>query len=1118
MAQFRVLGQLEALADGGPVDLGGLRQRAVLAVLLAHANQPVSTERLVTEVWGADAPPTATKTAQVYISRLRRTLGDNSLATTPGGYVLRVASGALDVDEAKLLRERARDAGPREAGRLLRDGLGLWRGPAYADLRYEPALQGEIARLDELQLSMLEERVEADVAAGHTTDLVPELQTLVHEHPLRERLRGSLMLALYRSGRQADALDVFADGRRLLVDELGLEPGPELRELERAILTQDPAIAGPRRSPRLPARRRAGALVALGGALLAVAAVGGVALVLQRDSGAARLVETPPKTLVELDPSTGNPTGFVTLPSDPVALAAGKHALWAASADKRMITRINRGSRAARSVAVELVPSSVAVGADAVWVGGSGSPGLTAVDPVFLRPRDDSPRHRSDWPSSVHALAVGDGSVWAGTDDGVVRIDERSGRVLKEYPAKEGVSALAFGGGVLFAGLPTGRILRIDPVSGISARQHVADWVVGLAVRGRELWAVGRWTTAVWQLDAGNLDVVDSTEVDTEPGGTIANATGIAVSRESTWISSELGVRRLDRRNEDPTQSEIGASRDLAAPPRAIVADGGRVWIAVAERRERAASLAQRTLRFNRPWDGDSSTLDPAIAYSAMDFQREFATCAKLVSYPDRAGPAGLEIVPELARDLPAMSADGLTYTFRVRDDMRFSPPSDAAVTAADVKATIERALSPMWPDDPPGAFFLRDIAGAPDYLAGKAGEISGIAVSGDRLTIRLTRPVPDLLHRLALPFFCVLPKRAPIVAGGLTGPIPTAGPYYLASGRVGDDSHTIVLRRNPNYRGDRPRIPDRIVYSIGPDGTETAGALEAGAADYSDGNMTPATYARLLLTAGPGTPAARAGRQRIFGGRTSDQLYLLLNAARPLFRDARLRRAVAHALDRPALLRAYIGAAHAGAPNDQFLVPGALGFRNARIYRLHRPDVVRARAEAGRARGRAVLWLNSYEWAYEQPQDLVTSLRRSLRSIGLELVVKKLDDLSRVTAPGAAWDLSLLDFQPDLPDPSDTLNHLFETGYPAADGLTPSATTHSADPALDRDLRAAAGLSGRARLDAYARLDERLARDGAAVIPIGRLDQLDSFSERVGCQTFHPLYGIVLGALCFRR
>ena len=231
------------------------------------------------------------------------------------------------------------------------------------------------------------------------------------------------------------------------------------------------------------------------------------------------------------------------------------------------------------------------------------------------------------------------------------------------------------------------------------------------------------------------------------------------------------------------------------------------------------------------------------------------------------------------------------------------------------------------------------------------------------------------------------------------------------------------------------------------------------------------------------------------------------------------MRRAVAHALDRPTLLRALAGA-HAGPPNDQFLVPGAPGFRDARIYRLDGPDFARARTEARAPRGRAVLWLTSYPWAYDQPQDIVTSLRRSLRGIGLELVVEKLDNLeSRLAAPGAAWDLFLFgDWGPDIPDPSDTLNHLFETGYPAADGVTLSVTLRVADPALDRDLRAAARLSGRARLDAYARLDERLGRDGAAVIPIGRRDQLDSFSERVGCQTFHPLYGIVLGALCFGR
>ena len=239
--RFRVLGALEVEVDGVVAELGGARQRAVLAVLLMHANEPVATDRLVSESWGEAAPATATKTAQVYVSRLRRTLGNDTLTTTPGGYLLRVPQGALDTDELEELRARAREADPREAARLLRQGLALWRGPPYADLRYEEALQTEITRLEELRLTTLEERIEADLAGGEASQLVPELDALVREHPLRERLRGFLMLALYRSGRQAEALETYREGRQLLDSELGLEPGAR---------AEGPGARDPRPRPR----------------------------------------------------------------------------------------------------------------------------------------------------------------------------------------------------------------------------------------------------------------------------------------------------------------------------------------------------------------------------------------------------------------------------------------------------------------------------------------------------------------------------------------------------------------------------------------------------------------------------------------------------------------------------------------------------------------------------------------------------------------------------------------------------------------------------------------------------------------------------------------------------
>ena len=364
--RFRVLGSLEVEVDGAAVELGGARQRAVLAVLLMHANQPVATDRLVNESWGDTAPASATKTAQVYVSRLRRALGNDTLATTPGGYLLRVPQGSLDTDELEELRARAREADPREAARLLRQGLALWRGPPYADLRYEAALQTEIRRLDELRLTTLEERIEADLAAGEASPLVPELEALVREHPLRERLRGFLMLALYRSGRQAEALDTYRDGRQLLDSELGLEPGLELRELERAILAHDPALDGPQRAMRQTARRRSGALLAAGGALLLAAAL--TAVVLVRDRGGETTAGGAGAEA--LDPQTGKLLATVPLGTTPSSIAVGAGAVWVLDADDTTISAIDPERRSLESVfSTSSTPTDLAAGAGALWIG-----------------------------------------------------------------------------------------------------------------------------------------------------------------------------------------------------------------------------------------------------------------------------------------------------------------------------------------------------------------------------------------------------------------------------------------------------------------------------------------------------------------------------------------------------------------------------------------------------------------------------------------------------------------------------------------------------------------------------------------------------------------------------
>jgi DNA-binding SARP family transcriptional activator len=229
--EFRILGSLE-VADGGRALSLGARQRALLAFFLLHPNELVSSDRLIDALWGERPPETAKAALQVHISQLRKALGAERIQTRAPGYLFRLEADELDASrfESALADGRVHDA------------IALWRGPALADLRYEPWAQAESTRLDELRLTAVEERVETELARGRHAQLVAALEALVVEQPLRERLRGQLMLSLYRSGRQVEALAVYQETRRLLVNELGIEPGPELQELHRRILTQDPTL------------------------------------------------------------------------------------------------------------------------------------------------------------------------------------------------------------------------------------------------------------------------------------------------------------------------------------------------------------------------------------------------------------------------------------------------------------------------------------------------------------------------------------------------------------------------------------------------------------------------------------------------------------------------------------------------------------------------------------------------------------------------------------------------------------------------------------------------------------------------------------------------------------
>lgn len=249
--EFRILGPTEVLDGTERVALPTGRGRALLALLILHAGEAVHTERLIDELWGEHPPPTARTIVQGLVSRLRSTLeparkkGEPArlLQTIGREYRLAIEPEAVDAGRFKQLLDEARDAEPATRSAMLTEALGLWRGSALADLAYEPFAQRAIAALEELRTKAIEDRFEADLASGQGGELVPGLEAAIAAHPFRERLRGFLMLALYRAGRQTEALEAYRRTRALLIEEIGIEPGPALRELETAILRQDPALA-----------------------------------------------------------------------------------------------------------------------------------------------------------------------------------------------------------------------------------------------------------------------------------------------------------------------------------------------------------------------------------------------------------------------------------------------------------------------------------------------------------------------------------------------------------------------------------------------------------------------------------------------------------------------------------------------------------------------------------------------------------------------------------------------------------------------------------------------------------------------------------------------------------
>lgn len=596
---FRVLGPLEVRDRGHPIALGGSRQRSVLAVLLLNAGEVVSTDRLLLDLWGESPPKTAMTALQGYVSQLRRALEPNRPAgessvilTREPGYVIAIEPQQLDVARFERLRANASEAmargDARTAATELEKALALWRGKALADLVNEPFASEAARRLEDMRVTAIEERIDAELALGRDRELLTVIQSLVDREPLRERPREQLMLALYRSGRQADALRAYDDARRALVSELGIEPGHGLRRLQQRILEQDPtldAVPADRGSPAHHAIRTGrGRGVAVAVSLLAVAIT---LLVLWLSGSSGHSGHRVSGNSVALISSTGaDVRDSFAVGGDPTSVTVGAGAVWVLNADEQTVTRIDLATHQQRTFGTGGVPTDIAAGDGSLWVGDGTQQRAQFVGPVTTtvsRLDPDSaaviakialpPTRGAVTNTSDYHIAVGTDGVWViNPDQTVSRIDPATNRIAARIAGVRAV-AVASGTGGTWALEDSGTIARLDP-RGDRVLQRIripASSLTSITVGGGAIWSTDP--------DQGTLWRVNPTPEAVERTIPLAvGVTDVAFGAGAAWVANGLNgtISRVDADTNRATNTiAVGNT-----PGRLAVGSGG-VWVAV---------------------------------------------------------------------------------------------------------------------------------------------------------------------------------------------------------------------------------------------------------------------------------------------------------------------------------------------------------------------------------------------------------------------------------------------------------------------------------------------------------------------------------------------------------
>jgi ABC-type transport system substrate-binding protein len=496
------------------------------------------------------------------------------------------------------------------------------------------------------------------------------------------------------------------------------------------------------------------------------------------------------------------------------------------------------------------------------------------------------------------------------------------------------------------------------------------------------------------------------------------------------------------------------------------------------------------TLRVNLSTT-DFEYLDPALSYDAPGWQVLYMTNLMLLNYPDKPAPEGSRLVPDAAAGFPRISRDGRTYTFTIKNGLRFSDGSP--VTAAAFKRAIERAASQEQAS--PAIAFIHDVVGADERNEGKAGSVSGVSARGQVLTIRLKRSNPTFLAEIAMPFFAAVKPDMAIDSRGISV-YPSAGPYRIASREVGSQ---VVLERNRFYRGNRPANADRIVITTNTDVNQSLLQVRAGQVDYDQFGLPPTAHDDISRQFG----VRKGGNGRYFVNTGINTTYLALNTARPALQKVNLRKAINHAIDRPALLR--VAGKYAGKRTDQILPPNMQGFREAALYPIKGANPIRGRQLANGAKDDITILYTTSPVSVARAQIL----KYNLEQIGLGVTLKPQPfavALRTAGTRGSDFDMFLIAWFADYPDPFDFINVLLD-GQNIQDANN-SNYSYFSSPKYNRAMADAAKLSGQARYDAYGKLDVEMMRDAAPWAPLSNGNIREFVSGRVSNYLFHPVYG----------